>query len=120
MPGSNQARCQSAAQRREELNRREKTSLAVIERPPLDKNGQHRADDRGGYSAQHEACEKQYEQVAVTVRPRGGSALFVLGQAVILRDTALSSNFALLKNPSDLNWEVRYSLAFRFAKDRSL
>jgi hypothetical protein len=52
------------------LNHREKTSLPVIERPSLDKNGQHRTDDRGRYSAQHESREEQDEQVAVTFRFR--------------------------------------------------
>jgi len=50
------------------LNRGEKTSLSVIERPSANKNGQHRTDDRGCYSAQYEACEKQDEQVAMPFR----------------------------------------------------
>jgi hypothetical protein len=47
------------------LNRRKETSLPIIERPSADKNGQHRTDDRGCYSAQHKACEEQDKQVAL-------------------------------------------------------
>jgi len=49
------------------------------------------------YSAQHEACEEQDQQVTVTARFRDGCVLFVHGQSDILRDTALSSNFAFPK-----------------------
>src|SRR6267154_931686 len=58
----------------------------------------------------------QDQQVAVTARFRDDCVLFAHGQSDILRDTALSSNFAFWKNHSAWNSKVRYSLAFSFAE----
>src|SRR2546430_17034088 len=77
----NRAGCQSAPQCGQKLNRGKETGLTVIERPSANKDGQHRADDRGCNSTQNKSCEEQDEQIAMSMRLCDGWILFAHGRS---------------------------------------